>query len=154
MNTLKNNNNVLENLPYNNHADEYNKISSPILVVEDNLINQKVLKLYLNQLHFMQVEFASSGKEALQLTSFYRYSVILLDMGLPDMDGIDVCKILRQSTNTRFVPVIAVTAYNKSDYQQDILNQTLNDFISKPIDLHELNKKINKWARYVRKNRF
>jgi CheY-like chemotaxis protein len=82
-----------------------------ILLVEDHLIAQKMVSLVLGSLN-CQVEIAADGKTALEKSQMTDYDLILMDIGLPDIDGHTVTeKIRKNEKNTRRVPIVALTAH-------------------------------------------
>ncbi|SHJ86188.1 PAS domain S-box-containing protein [Tangfeifania diversioriginum] len=116
-------------------------MNTKILVVEDDSVS----RLYFNQIlknHTSELLFAETGKEALQLFETQKPDVILMDIGLPDINGLDVvCKI--RETNQKVV-IIAQTAYAMIDDRQKALEAGCNDYIAKPIKTDELMEKIVK----------
>jgi CheY-like chemotaxis protein len=109
--------------------------SMKILVVEDNLLNQKVARIFLEDMDY-QVEIAASGKEALAMFDG-SYSLILMDVGLPDIDGIEITQKIRERETNTHIPIIACTA-NGNIYRSKCLEAGMDGFILKPIMLDEL----------------
>jgi len=108
-------------------------IKPKILIVEDNLINQKVAQLFLENLGY-EADIAANGQQALAI--FNRgYALILMDLGLPDMDGIEITKKIRE--RDKHIPIIACTASGEN-YKAKCLAAGMNDFIIKPILLDTL----------------
>ncbi len=119
-----------------------------ILVVEDNLLNQKVAKLLLEQLGY-DADIASSGIEA--LTMFDRgYSLILMDVGLPDIDGVEVTKLIRakELNSKHHIPIIALTA-NGNCYKGKCLAVGMDGFALKPIMIDELKQVLIKFTKQL-----
>jgi putative two-component system response regulator len=109
-----------------------NKCQQPsLLLVDDEPANLRVMKQILQQDYHLI--FAKSGAEALRLTTEKKPDLILLDIMMPDMTGIDVCKQLKDNTKTASIPVIFVTAL--SDEADEALGFELGavDYISKPV---------------------
>ncbi len=111
-----------------------------ILLVEDEPIVQKVHTRYLAKLGY-QFELAENGKQALSMYS-NKPDLILLDIGLPDMDGKQICGIIRQLEHQRGIkkriPIIALTAYNLEEVQ-DCLSAGIDHIAQKPLKIMELN---------------
>ena len=105
-----------------------------ILVVDDEISIQELIKLYLEKEGF-RVESAGSGKEALERIDAVKPSLVVLDIMLPDMNGLDVCRELRQRTD---VPVLMLTA-RKDDIDKILgLEMGADDYLTKPFNPREL----------------
>ncbi len=116
--------------------------STKILIVEDNEINIRIASLLLNELGFTDITVAKNGQEALALIDD-DIELVLLDIGLPDMDGFEVCKLMRKTLKKK-IPIIAVTTLIKiSDEKYKLAG--IDDVIAKPIEMDTLNKKIHQW---------
>lgn len=115
-----------------------------ILLIEDNLINIKVATYLLNSLGISDIHVAQSGNEAIELFNKNDYSLILLDIGLPDISGFDICKKIRTISQKHAQPIIAVTAFN--EIKEDCLSNGFDDFISKPLELELLKIILDKWV--------
>ncbi len=120
-----------------------------ILLVEDNLVNQKVATLLLQQLG-LSVEVVDGGKKALQaIEGNASYSIILMDCQMPDMDGFQTTKAIRriESARGKYTPIIAVTALAMVGDRERCIAAGMDDYISKPIDRHILKVKLNHWMK-------
>ncbi|HEY9705225.1 MAG TPA: response regulator, partial [Allocoleopsis sp.] len=107
-----------------------------ILLAEDNKVNQKVAIFTLKKLGY-QADIANNGLEALEMLEKQFYDVILMDMQMPEMDGVTATKIIRQSNKPQPY-IIAVTANVLDEDRQLCLNAGMNDFMSKPIAIARL----------------
>lgn len=117
----------------------------PILVVEDNAVNQKVVKLQLERMGFA-VESAYNGKEALAALKLKAYSLILMDCQMPEMDGYEATGAIRIFENGgRRTPVIAVTANAMQGEREKCLAAGMDDYISKPIRKEVLKETLERW---------
>jgi len=123
-----------------------------ILVVDDQLINVQLLKRKLER-EKMTVIAAYSGQEALDAVAADRPDLILLDVMMPDMDGIEVCTRLQADENTRAIPVIFITARNSKEGKIEGLAVGAVDYITKPIDLDETLARVQTQLRFVYINR-
>ncbi|MBP8257146.1 MAG: response regulator [Opitutaceae bacterium] len=123
-----------------------------ILVVDDQPINVQVLKRKLER-EQLQVLTAFSGAEALALVASDRPDLILLDVMMPDMDGIEVCERLQASEETKSIPVIFITARASKESKLEGLGVGAVDYITKPIDLDETYARIQTQLRFVAINR-
>jgi CheY-like chemotaxis protein len=105
-----------------------------VLLVEDLPLARIPAKLVLSKLN-CEVEVAENGMQALELVNKNRYDVILLDIGLPDIDGIAVTLKIRQDPtciNTK-TPIIALTAHQEDEYKNKCYEAGVNDFMTKPL---------------------
>jgi len=119
-----------------------------ILVVDDQPINVQLLKRKLER-EGMQVVAAYSGQEALDLVQKERPELILLDVMMPDMDGIEVCQRLQDSEDTRSIPIIFVTARSSKEGKLEGLGVGAVDYITKPIDLDETLARVQSQLRFA-----
>jgi two-component system aerobic respiration control sensor histidine kinase ArcB len=123
-----------------------------ILVVEDNPINQKVIHSMLTGLG-CKVDMASNGKEAIKRFKKHEYDLIFMDLGLPDMDGLQVTKALLElqiKLERKPVPIVALTAHVMESDHKNCRNAGMSDIITKPImraQLVELLTKITNTAK-------
>ncbi|CAM4437193.1 MAG: Sensor histidine kinase RcsC [Legionellaceae bacterium] len=110
-----------------------------ILVVEDNFLNQKIAQIFLEDMGY-QVDIAENGSQALQMFN-QEYSGILMDIGLPDMDGCDVCSSIRKLDYGKDIPIIALTA--SGDFFKDkCLAAGMNSYLTKPIINEDLKNEL------------
>jgi CheY-like chemotaxis protein/nitrogen-specific signal transduction histidine kinase len=115
-----------------------------ILLVEDNLINQKVASYTLTK-QGAQVEIANHGKEAIMMVEKKKYDVILMDIHMPEMDGFEATHYIRNSIKDSIskTPIIAMTASALVSERAKCLASGMNDYISKPFQAKELYEKIS-----------
>jgi len=113
------------------------KRNAKILIVEDNLINQKIVTKLLNRLGFTS-DIAENGQEAINALSNIDYKLVLMDIQMPVMDGIEATKQIRSNSDSRVlnpnIPIIAVTALASKEGEKRCYDAGMNDFISKPIN--------------------
>ncbi len=117
-----------------------------ILIVEDESNSRLLLETYLGDEGY-SVKSARSGEEALKIVDEDKPSVIILDIILPGMNGYEVCKILKHSVTTSFIPVILVTALRGNEERIQGLDAGADDFISKPFNRIELLTRIKSLLR-------
>ncbi len=128
-------------------------MSAPkILVVDDQLINVQLLKRKLER-EGISVISAYSGQEALDAVAADKPDLILLDVMMPEMDGIEVCSRLQKREDTRSIPVIFITARNTKEGKIEGLAVGAVDYITKPIDLDETLARVQTQLRFVAINR-
>jgi len=108
--------------------------SSKILLVEDEASIRKFLKLSLESNGFDILE-AVNGKEGISMAGSYRPDAILLDIGLPDIDGFSVIKQLREWAST---PIIVLTVHDREDEKVQALDLGADDYLTKPFGVPEL----------------
>jgi signal transduction histidine kinase len=120
-----------------------------ILLAEDNKINQKVAMLNLNNMGY-QVDIANNGKEAVEKFENGDYDIIFMDVQMPEMDGVEACKKIREMENnsgsTKKILIIAMTANTSEDERKKYWEAGMNDYISKPFKRKKLIEILNKIA--------
>ncbi|MBK1986579.1 PAS domain S-box protein [Sphaerospermopsis aphanizomenoides BCCUSP55] len=127
---------IAENSPQLSSGKTINEISSiRILLAEDNKVNQKVVLLTLKKLGY-NADVANNGLEVLKILENKFYDIILMDMQMPEMDGLTATKIIRQSAKPQPY-IIALTANALEVDRQMCLDVGMNDYISKPIVITE-----------------
>ncbi len=107
-----------------------------ILIVEDNDKNRKLVRDVL-QFHGYRTAEAETGEDGVRLAKEFLPALILLDIQLPGIDGIESLRLLRADDSTRAIPVIAVTASAMMQDRQKILAAGFDGYQSKPINLKE-----------------
>jgi len=115
-----------------------------ILIAEDNLMNQKIVGKILNKLGY-EPKMTGNGKEVLEEVSNKYYDVILMDVQMPEMDGLEATKMIRVCLNDQPV-IIAMTANTLQGDREECLRAGMDDYISKPVNLEELVNLLEKWA--------
>ncbi len=119
-----------------------------VLLVEDNPINLLVAETMLAQWG-MQVTTAEDGWTAVNLVEAQpeAFEVVLMDVHMPGMDGIEATRLIRRNFDAVRLPIIAQTAAALSSERQQCLDAGMNDFISKPIDVNRLHEVLRHWTR-------
>lgn len=112
-----------------------------LLVVEDDHDISNMLKIYFSGLGY-DVDVAPRGAEALEKTRQVLPHLIVLDIMLPDIDGYEVCRALRQSTRTSHIPVIFLTQKDERSDKLQGLELGADDYITKPFDIEELKLRV------------
>ncbi|TPG55507.1 PleD family two-component system response regulator [Roseomonas nepalensis] len=108
-------------------------MTARVLVVDDIAANLKLLEARLNA-EYYEVALANSGPEALRLAQSWSPDVILLDVMMPGMDGYEVCRLLKGSPLTSYIPVVMITALVDQAERVRGLEAGADDFLSKPVD--------------------
>jgi CheY-like chemotaxis protein len=115
-----------------------------ILVAEDNAVNQTLIIMVMKKLGFVP-DLAPNGVKALEALVAKPYDIILMDVQMPEMDGIEATRIIRQQSYHQPV-IIAVTANAMQDDKEACMQAGMDDYISKPIELEKLMTLLEKWA--------
>jgi two-component system, cell cycle response regulator DivK len=108
-----------------------------ILLVEDNARNMTLLRDVLRATGYRTLE-ASTGGQALILASEHRPALVLMDIRLPDMDGVEALRRLRMDERTAAIPVLAVTAQAMKGDRERSKTAGFDGYLSKPVDIDEL----------------
>ena len=102
-----------------------------VLVVEDNLINQRVIASILAKQGF-EVDVAANGREALSAMNRKAAQIVLMDVQMPEIDGITAARLFRENAGWRHVPIIALTAHAMQGDRERCLQAGMNDYLAKP----------------------
>lgn len=120
-----------------------------ILLVEDNRINQKVTTAILEKAGY-SVTVAENGKRALETLTRIPVDLVLMDVQMPEMDGLKATELIRQNSGrSNALPIIALTANAVKEEKERCLKAGMNDYVFKPIQARELIAKIEKWTRPI-----
>ncbi|HEY1852054.1 MAG TPA: response regulator [Candidatus Binataceae bacterium] len=112
-----------------------------IMVVDDDPDTVSILARHLQREGFVAIE-AISGAECLRLVHEHRIDVILLDLMMPEMDGFQVCRSLKQDPATAEIPVIMITARDDLDARAEGMRLGVSDFLAKPVFRRQLANRI------------
>jgi len=115
-----------------------------VLLVEDNLVNQQVALAFL-ALGELEVTVANNGLEAVEWVRKAPFDLVLMDMQMPEMDGPQATRVIRQLPNGEQLPVIAMTAAAMDEDRQECFAAGMNAHVSKPIDPQELVRALLAW---------
>jgi CheY-like chemotaxis protein len=110
-----------------------------VLVIEDNLDTVRSLALLLREMGH-EVEYAINGYAGLEVARRFEPDVVILDLGLPGMDGFDVCRRMKNDPDLKAVRVVALTGYAQDDYRERALKSGCEAHFVKPIDASTLEK--------------
>jgi len=118
---------------------DYNKES--LLIVDDEIETREVVTRLLSKLGF-NVDSVSNGKNALQELRDEKYTFLITDIKMPELDGIELIKMVKREIPD--INIIAMTGYDKDYAYMDVINAGANDFIAKPFKINELEAKIKR----------
>lgn len=128
--------------PDTSEAPNGDKFSGCVLVAEDSKTNQALIKLLLERFG-LQVTIAEDGKEAVRKALEQPFSLIFMDIQMPNMNGYDATKLLRKNGIT--TPIVALTAYAMKGDKEKCISVGCSDYLPKPVDRQELLKTIRKY---------
>jgi CheY-like chemotaxis protein len=111
------------------------------LIVEDNPINMELVMEILSA-HGFSADMAVNGEEAIVKLEKEEYGLVLMDIELPGMDGVNATKIIKSKHKN--LPIIALTSYAMKGDRERFIAAGFDDYISKPIDINSIIDKINK----------
>ena len=116
-----------------------------VYIVEDDSKNMKLYKAILKKFPDLQIFEEVEGDLGLELIKSGDPNLIILDIRLPKMTGIEICQELRKIDKFKSIPIIAVTAYAMKGDEERILNAGFNEYITKPIRVLEFKEKIKQY---------
>lgn len=118
-----------------------------VLLVDDNDINRRVAVSILNK-SGCKVKAAENGFQAIEYAQTHPFDLIFMDIQMPEMDGIETTKKLRESETLSLPPIVAMTAYSMEEDRERFMKQGMDDYISKPIKANDLIGMVEKWLNF------
>ncbi|MEO6330459.1 MAG: response regulator [Ginsengibacter sp.] len=152
--------NILSQLRHKNKATAHENVTHKmtaefsqlyplrILIAEDNPINQKWITKILTRLGY-KYKMGNNGKEVLEIVSHEHYDLILMDVQMPEMDGLEATKMIRVCLEIQPV-IIAMTANVMQGDREDCMQAGMDDYISKPVELVQLVNMLEKWSLVIK----
>ncbi|MBF0103490.1 MAG: response regulator [Desulfobacterales bacterium] len=128
--------------------DKSDKCVLKILLAEDNPFNQEVVLSFLNN---HQIQIANNGKEAIEILQKEHMDIVLMDIEMPHMDGVEATRIIRDKNSSVLnhdIPIIALTAHSFKKNIDNYLLAGMNSVITKPINIKTLLDEIEKFSKY------
>lgn len=119
-------------------------LGTRILIVEDDIFGQEIIAEYVGAVG-LAIELAGDGVEALEKAARNRYELILMDIQMPRMDGLDATRHLRQLAGYADTPIIAVTAHAYAIAEEMSRKAGMNAFLTKPLDPGALYATLREW---------
>ena len=135
---------VAENMTAEPSIDVYTPFSSHVLLVEDNEINQRVIGFFLEQLG-CTFDMASHAEEVLGWLSEKSYDAIIMDIGLPGVDGLTLTRMIRQEEEYAHLPIIALTAHVLDNQLGTFYDGGVSAVLTKPVTLRQVNDCLAQW---------
>jgi two-component system KDP operon response regulator KdpE len=133
-------------LNHNNHMDIQPLTSTKILIVDDDSDTTDLLKIILEPNGF-KVIVANTGRQGVELARDLDPDVMVVDLLMPDMDGLKVCREVRQFSS---MPILILSAVSKPNVAEEVLNSGADDFLVKPMSSGVLIASLNRLARRAR----
>jgi CheY-like chemotaxis protein len=146
LNTEKKYSRLYENSRDSINYSLFNTEDIRILLVEDSPINQMIEKSLLKKLGFKQIDIVENGEEAVNILTKQDYDLVLMDIIMPVMNGLEASRLIRNQNSIRNqnIPIIALTAQDTYHLETDFEKYKINYYLSKPIDLDKLTATIKK----------
>ncbi|WP_439182112.1 response regulator [Carboxylicivirga taeanensis] len=123
------------------------KLEQPVsvLLVEDNVLNQKLIFLNLSKYGF-KIDIANHGKEALEKLNHSQYDLVLMDLMMPIMDGLETTIAIREreKNSNDHLPIVGLTANTYDADREKCLSYGMDEYMAKPFDLHEFFRNLKK----------
>ncbi|MFS0839098.1 response regulator [Paenibacillus sp. 1P03SA] len=138
---------LLPSAPSKKYSGDGEELS--ILIAEDNPMNRKLLQTILRKRGY-EPDIAEDGAEAVEAFARKSYDLIFMDIAMPNMDGLEAARRIRQGAPADNSPVIvAVTAYARKEDRVNCLASGMQDYVSKPFRIAEIEDVLTKWTGYI-----
>jgi len=124
-----------------------------ILVIDDTEFMTKLISDVLMNEGY-EVVTASNGRQGIEMVRIEKPDLVLLDVVMPDMDGFEVCRILREDEGNNLMPIIMLTAQDNEDDKLTGLELGADDYITKPFNTRELVSRVRNTLRRIDRNRW
>ena len=132
---------------YETVEEDITNLDLKVLIVEDNLTNQKLLGFFLEELN-AKFDIASDGIEAIECFQNNKYDIILMDENMPNMNGIEATKIIREIENNQKLKaniIVAITANALKGDRERFISSGMDDYISKPYSEEDIVRVLQKY---------
>jgi CheY-like chemotaxis protein/HPt (histidine-containing phosphotransfer) domain-containing protein len=129
------------------------RVPIKILLAEDNAVNQKYALNLLKRMGYDRVDVAANGLEVIDALNRRRYHVILMDMQMPEMDGLEATRFVRRDIPLDLQPrIVAMTANAMQGDREACLAAGMDDYVSKPVQVKELQLALERWGKQALKS--
>lgn len=128
------------------------KIDNLVLVVDDSTDNLTAISLHLQQNDF-RVVTATNGEEAVRVAALTKPDLIVMDLAMPGVDGLESTRLIRQNENLKDIPVIALTAFSTEGFRRAAHDTGFDGYLTKPIDFGRLVDLIGRLIAMARSSR-
>ena len=126
-------------LPSRPNTQEFEATDFLLMVVDDTPDSLVLISLHLQQSGF-RVITATNGEEAIRLAEASQPDLILMDIGMPGLDGLGATRRLREHSTLKAVPVVALTAFSTEGFRRAAYDAGLDGYLTKPVDFHRLSE--------------
>jgi CheY-like chemotaxis protein len=116
-----------------------------ILVAEDNVVNQQVILFILQKLGY-DPTIVENGRQAVDMATNTPFDLILMDLQMPEVDGLEATRLIRSAAPASQPAIIALTANTMEGDEDECLRAGMDDYLGKPVKLEEVIAKLQKWA--------
>ncbi len=128
--------------------------TAAVLVVDDQVVNRQVVSAMLKQLNYTRVDTVEGGAQAIEAVRTQRYDVVLMDMQMPDVDGVQATRTIRSEPLFATHPrIIALTANALESDRKLCLDSGMDDFLAKPLTMDALERTMRRAERHLRQSR-
>ncbi len=128
------------------NLEEKTRAAARILIVEDNLTNQEVVKGFLGKRGF-QTFVVSNGRQAIEALEVSSYDLVLMDVQMPVLDGLETTRLIRQDPRWLTLPIVGLTAHAMAGDRERCLEAGMDDYLSKPVSMAMLVEIVKKHLR-------
>ena len=115
-----------------------------VLIVEDETKNMKLFRDLLQRFGYATIE-ATNGEQGVELAKAKKPDLILMDIMMPKMDGLEATRILKADITTKNIPIVALTSYAMKGDKERMLEAGCDGYIAKPVDIQELLKTVGEY---------
>lgn len=120
-------------------------MAKKILIVEDNELNAKLMDQYLKQKGYL-TKHIDNGDEALDSALSFKPDLILMDIEINGINGVQACNNIRNNSGTSLIPIVAVTSFSRDRVFNEMNGKHFNEYVQKPIVFSEFNSILEKYA--------
>ena len=129
-------------IDFNLRKNQYANLS--ILLAEDNNLNRNMMVKILQKMGYNNLVVVNDGKEAIEKYNSFKFDLILLDNKMPNINGLDVCKYIREKDNEQ---IIIILSADPIEFFSNNEQELINDFCRKPIKMLDIDIILQKWGK-------